>query len=53
MDKRINTKLSNLTPSNMKENNMNIVNIFDTSLKSKKERINGFEIATKLKRNFK
>ena len=53
MDKRINTKLSNLTPSNMKENNINIVNIYDTSLKSKKEHINGFEIATKLKRNFK
>ena len=53
MDKKINTKLSNLNPSNIKETNMNIVNMFDTSLRSRKERIDGFKIATKLKRNFK
>ena len=53
MDKKINSKLSSLNPTNIKENNMNTVNIFDTNLKSKKERIDGFKLATKLKRNFK
>ena len=53
MDKRVNNKLSNITPQNIKENNTNIVNIFDTNLRSKKERVDGFKIATKLKRNFK
>ena len=53
MDKKINTKLSNLNPTNIKEQNINNVNIFDTNLRSKKERIDGFKLATKLKRNFK
>ena len=53
MERKVNNKLSDLTPLNIKENNMNVVNIFDTNLKSKKERIDGYKLATKLKRNFK
>ena len=48
-----NTKFSNLNPTCMKENNMNSVNIFDTSFKSKKVSDDGFKKITKLKRNFK
>ena len=53
MNRKINNKLSNLNPSNIKEVNMYLANIFDTNLRSKKERIDGFKLATKLKRNFK
>ena len=53
LEKRINNKLSDLNPTCIKENNMNSVNIYDTSLKCKKNKDNGFSKAIKLKRNFK
>ena len=53
LEKRINNKCSNLNPISNKENNMNCVNLFDTSLKSKKNNCNEFNKAIKLKRNFK
>lgn len=53
LEKRVNNKLSNLNPSSNKENNMYSVNLFDTSLKSKKNNNNEFNKAIKLKRNFK
>ena len=52
LEKRVNNKFSNLNPTCIKEQNMNTVNIFDTSLKCKKNN-NGFNDAIKLKRNFK
>lgn len=52
LEKKINNKFSNLNPTCIKEQNMNTVNIFDTSLKSIKNN-NGFREAIKLKRNFK
>lgn len=48
-----NNKFSDVNPSCIKDNNINCVNIFDTSFKSKTKDIDGFDIATKLKRNFK
>lgn len=48
-----NNKFSDANPSCIKDNNMNLVNIFDTGFKVKKNNIDGFNIATKLKRNFK
>jgi len=53
LEKKLNNKLSNLNPSSIKDINMNIVNMYDTNLKNKKNNINGFKVATKLKRNFK
>lgn len=53
LDKKINNKLSNLNPGSIKEVNMNIVNMFDTNLKYRRNNIDGFKVATKLKRNFK
>ena len=53
LERKINNKLSSLNPTNMKEMNMNSINIFDTNLRYKKNNINGFKVATKLKRNFK
>ena len=52
LEKRKNNKFSNLNPSCIKENNINIVNIFGTSLKNNKNN-DGFKCAIKLKRNFK
>lgn len=52
LEKKNNNKFSNLNPSCIKENNMNIVNIFDTCLRVEKNN-NGFKEAIKLKRNFK
>lgn len=46
------TKISNINPSSIKDVNNNLNSLFDTSLKIKKE-CNGFNIATKFKRNFK
>lgn len=37
----------------MKENNMNCVNMFDTSFRCRKDLKDGFKSAIKLKRNFK
>lgn len=48
-----NNKFSDVNPTCIKDNNMNIVNIFDTSFKSKKKFDDGFQKYTKLKRNFK
>lgn len=53
IDKKMNNKLSNLNPTSIKDINMNIVNMFDTNLKYRKNNIDGFKMATKLKRNFK
>lgn len=53
LEKVKNNKFSNLNPTCMKENNMNVVNIFGTSLRSKKNYNDGFKDAIKLKRNFK
>lgn len=39
-------------PTCIKDNNINLSNVFDTSMKLKKEN-DGFKRATKLKRNFK
>lgn len=49
----VNNKFSDVSPNSMKDNNMNCVNIFDTSFKSKKIFDDGFKTLTKLKRNFK
>lgn len=53
LDKKINNKLSSLNPSSIKEVNMNSVNMFDTNLKYRRNNVDGFKMATKLKRNFK
>ena len=53
LEKKIHNKFRDLNPPNIKENNINIVNIFGTSLKSKKNINNSFKEAVKLKRNFK
>lgn len=52
IERKTNNKFSNLNRTCMKEHNMNLVNIYDTSLKHKKNN-NGFKNAIKLKRNFK
>ena len=51
--RKANNKFSDCNPTCMKENNMNCVNIFDTSFKSKKTFDDGFMKVTKMKRNFK
>ena len=51
--RKSNNKFSDLNPSCIKDNNMNVVNIFDTSFKSKKTFDDGFNKVTKFKRNFK
>jgi len=53
LKRKTNNKFSNVNPSCIKENNSNLVNIFDTSLRSKKNYNDGFNEAVKLKRNFK
>ncbi len=53
LDRKIRDKCSLLNPTCIKESNMNLVNIFDTSLKSKKKVNDGFNEVTKIKRNFK
>ena len=53
LDKKMNNKLSNLNPGSIKEINMNSINMFDTNLKFRRNNIDGFKMATKLKRNFK
>ena len=53
LDKKMNNKLSNLNPGSIKEINMNNINMFDTNLKYRRNNIDGFKMATKLKRNFK
>ena len=53
LEKCCNRKFSTLNPNSIKENNMNSVNLFDTSLRSKKKTINEYNKAVKLKRNFK
>ena len=53
LEKKINTKFSSLNPTCIKDNNMNCVNIFDTSLGNKKIFDDGFKSVTKFKRNFK
>lgn len=53
LDKKMNNKLSNLNPGSIKEINMNSINMFDTNLKFRRNNVDGFKIATKLKRNFK
>ena len=45
LERKINNKLSSLNPTNMKEMNMNSINIFDTNLRYKKNNINGFKVA--------
>lgn len=46
-------KGKNINPLDIKENNINLCNTYDFNLKSNKINIDGFEIVTKLKRNFK
>ena len=53
LKRKTNNKFSNVNPSCMKENNMNVVNMFDTTFRCKKVSNDGFKVATKLKRNFK
>lgn len=53
LEKKMNTKFSCLNPTSLKDNNMNCVNIFDTSLRTKKQFDDGFKSVTKFKRNFK
>lgn len=53
LDKKMNNKLSNLNPGSIKEINMNSINMFDTNLKFRRNNVDGFKVATKLKRNFK
>ena len=53
LERNVNNKLSNLSPSSIKENNMNLCNLFGSNLKNKKKSIDDFKLATKLKRNFK
>ena len=52
LERKKNNKFSNVNPNSFKENNMNSINIFDSSLKNNKNN-DGFKSATKLKRNFK
>ena len=51
LEKRKNSKCSNITPKCIKEKNINNVNIFDTNMSVKK--INNYDDIFKLKRNFK
>jgi len=51
LEKRKNSKSSNINPSCIKENNINSVNIFDNNLKIRKN--NNYKDIFKLKRNFK
>ena len=53
LKRKINNKFSNVNPSCIKENNNNLVNIFDTCFRSKKNYNDGFNDSIKLKRNFK
>lgn len=53
LERKINNKFSTPKPTCIKENNINSVNIFDTSFRSKKNYNDGFKEAVKLKRNFK
>ena len=52
IERKVNNKFNNLKSSCIKEHNMNLINIFDTSLKTKRNN-DGFKDAVKLKRNFK
>lgn len=51
LEKRKNSKCSNINPSCIKEKNMNSVNVFDTNLGVKNN--NNYKNIFKLKRNFK
>lgn len=53
LERKNNNKCSNLNPTCIKDSNMNNINLYDTSLRSKKKSINEFNKAIKLKRNFK
>lgn len=52
-DRKILKKGKNITPIDIKDNNKNLCNTYDFNLKSNKNSIDGFEIVTKVKRNFK
>ena len=52
-DRKCREKSKTINPICIKENNMNLCNMFDTSFKSKKNINDGFDLVTKLKRNFK
>ena len=53
LQRKLNNKFTDTNPLCMKDNNVNCVNIFDTSFKSKKICDDGFSKVTKFKRNFK
>ncbi len=53
IERKANLKSSSPKPCDIKENNFNSLNIFDTSFKSTKSNVNGFKLVKKLKRNFK
>lgn len=50
--KKVNSKYKRLNPTCIKDNIESISYVYDTSLKVHRE-TNGFNIATKFKRNFK
>ncbi len=53
LERKPDYKSSSINPSCIKENNFNLINIFDTNITGKINNINGFKKATKLRRNFK
>lgn len=53
LERNINNKLSKLSPSSIKDSNMNLCNLYGSNLKHRKKVIDDFKVATKLKRNFK
>ena len=53
LQRKVYNKFSDSNPISMKDYNVNCVNIFDTSFKSKKVCDDGFSKVTKFKRNFK
>ena len=52
-DRKLKEKGKVMNPTCIKDTNMNLCNNFDTNFKSKKQNNDGFELVTKLKRNFK
>ena len=52
-DRKIKDKAKNFNPSCIKDINMNICSTFDSNFKNKKSINDGFEVVTKIKRNFK
>ena len=52
-NKKIIKKCKSINPLNIKENNINLCNNYDYSFRTDNKNFDGFELVTKVKRNFK